>query len=142
MNANMRLIRARNRSRNGFALQESMMAVALALAGVAGMAQLLATVACERRTARQHAAAVQEAGNLMEDLASRRWNEISTEKLASAGLSEPCRRALPGATLRVEVSSEDQDGKRIHVCIGWRTASGEAAEELTAWKFHGQEAKR
>jgi hypothetical protein len=119
-----------------------MMAITLAMAGVAGLAQLLATVACDRRTARQHIVAVQEAGNLMEDLASRGWDEVSTEKLASAGLSEPCRRALPGATLRVDVSAEDQDSKRIHLRIGWRNASGEAAEELTAWKFHGQEAKR
>jgi Tfp pilus assembly protein PilV len=131
------------RDRSGFVLQEAMMAVALALAGVVGVAHLLGIVAQQRRTARQQAAAVGEAGNLMEDLASRRWNEITPQHAASLGLSEECRRALADGNLQVDVVSEDQDSKRISIRIDWRTASGRRGEpvRLVGWRFRDEEAR-
>lgn len=138
MNAN---IHARRRS--GFLLQEAMMAVALALAGVVGIAQLLGMVAQQRRTAQQQVAAAGEAGNLMEDLASRRWNEITPQYAASLKLTEDCRRILPDGKLQVDVVSEDQDAKRISIRIDWQTASGQRGEpvRLLAWRFRDQEAR-
>jgi Tfp pilus assembly protein PilV len=121
-----------------------MMAVALAMAGVVGLAHLLGLVASQRRTARQQATAVREAGNLMENLATRRWAQLSPDQMAKVRLSEDCLRCLPGATLRVDVNAEDQDTKRVRVEIGWRGASGRRVEpvRLTAWRFRDEEPRR
>jgi Tfp pilus assembly protein PilV len=128
--------------RAGFALPEAIMATALALAVLVGVAQLLAMVAGQRRLARQHAVAVLEAGNLMEQLMARPWPEIDPKTLAAVQLSEPCRQCLPEARLRVDVAPEDPDTKRIRIEIDWRTASGRPVEpiRLLGWKSRGEEA--
>jgi hypothetical protein len=117
------------------------MATVLATAALAGLAQLLGTVAQERRLARQQTVALREATNLMEDLASRGWDEIRPQGLASLGLSEECRRVLPDGKLQVEVTPEDQDAKRIRVQIDWRTPAGNRVEpvRLVAWKYRNEE---
>ena len=123
--------------RAGFLLHEAMMAVALALAGTLGVTQLLGMVAQQRRVGQQEAAAAFEAGNLMEDLAARPWDEVTPQLAASLSLSESCRRILPEGKLQVEVVAEDPGAKRIAVRIDWRTASGgrSAPVALTSWRF-------
>ncbi len=119
------------------------MAVALAMAGVVGLAHLLGVVASQRRTAGQQATAVREAGNLMEVLATRRSAQLSPDEMVKVRLSEDCLRSLPDATLRVNVNSEDQETKRVSVEIAWRGASGRQVEpvRLTAWRFRDEEAR-
>ena len=87
--------------KKGFLLQDAMMAVALAMAGVVGLAHLLGVVASQRRTAGQQATAVREAGNLMEVLASAVRAQLSPDEMVKVRLSEDCLRSLPDATLRV-----------------------------------------
>lgn len=125
----------------GFILHETMMAMALTLALVVGIAQLLTMVAQQRRLARKYAVASQEAGNLMEDLVSRPWAETTAERLASVSLSPACRRCLPEAKLAVDVAGEGDDARRISVRIAWRRASGRAGEpvRLVGWKFRDLE---
>ena len=134
-------IRARRRS--GFVLHEAIMGVAMAMAGVVGIAHLLGMVAQERRTADQQAAAAGEAGNLMEDIASRRWSEITPQHAASLKLSNECSRVLPDGKLQVDVTAEDQDTKRITIRIDWRTVSGQRSEpvRLAIWRFRDEEAR-
>jgi Tfp pilus assembly protein PilV len=128
--------------RTGFILQEVLIAILIALAAMVGVAQLLAMVAQQRRLVQQRTVAVQEAGNLMEDFASRPWAEITAEKLADVRLSDACQRCLPDATLHVEVNSEDADSQRISIRIDWPTAAGSRGEpvRLVGWRFRDEEA--
>ena len=123
--------------RTGAVLHEALMAIAVAVAVLAGVAQLLALVAQQRRLGEQRTVAVREASNLMEDFVSRAWDEITGEKLAKTEVSEVCRRCLPDAQLRVEVSPEEDDSRRISIQINWRVATGRPGEpvRLVGWKF-------
>ena len=127
--------------REGFILHEVLIAILIVLAAMVGVAQLLALVAQQRRLAQQRTAAVREAGNLMEDLASRPWAEITVERLADVRLSDACQRRLPDATLHVEVHSEDADSQRISIRIDWPTGAGLRGEpvRLVAWRFRDEE---
>lgn len=117
------------------------MAIALAMAILAGLAQLLGMVAQQRRLAQQQVIAMAEAGNLMEDLASRHWNDIAPEQVASLALSEECQRSLPDGKLHVDVVAEDQDAKRISLRIDWLAASGRRGEpvRLVGWIYRNEE---
>jgi hypothetical protein len=123
--------------RGGAVLHEALMAIAVSVTVLAGVAQLLALVAQQRRLGEQRAVAVREASNLMEDFVSRAWDEITGEKLAQTKVSEVCRRCLPDPQLRVEVSPEPDDSRRISIQINWRTAAGRPGEpvRLVGWKF-------
>jgi hypothetical protein len=127
--------------RTGAVLHEALMAIALAVAVLAGVAQLLALVAQQRRLGEQRTVAVREASNLMEDYVSRAWDEITGEKLAKADVSEVCRRCLPEAQLHVEVSPEADDSRRISIQISWRATAGRPGEpvRLVGWKFRDEE---
>lgn len=127
----------------GFILKEAMMALALSLTLAVGVAQMLATVAQQRRSMKQVTAALGEAGNRMEELARRPWGETTPEHLASLGLSEEARQCLPGGKLHVEVADEDDDTRRISIRIDWRRPSGSRGEpvRLIAWKFRNGESR-
>lgn len=134
--------RAQARS-SGILLLEALIAVVLAAAVVVTVAQMLALVAQQRRGAQQRSVAAHEAGNLLEDFASRPWTELTAEHLATIPLSAECRQCLPDAALRVEVQAEPDDCKRIRVQIDWQAASGQRAEpvRLTAWRFRDEEGR-
>ncbi len=129
--------------RAGFAFYEAVMASALTLAAIAGVAHLLGVVTQQRRAAQEQSAALVEAGNLMEDLASRPWDELTPQRLAAVELSDQCRRRLPHGKLRLEVAAEDQDAKRIGIQIEWGATPGRtnAPVRLTAWRYRDQEAR-
>jgi type II secretory pathway pseudopilin PulG len=125
----------------GFILHESLMAIAMAMALVVGIAQLITLVTQQRRLARQSSVAMREAGNLMEDLVSRNWTETTAEKLASVELSDSARRCLPDAAVKVSVVSEDDDVRRIGIEIGWARTSEHRGRPvcLVGWKFRPEE---
>ena len=125
----------------GFILYETLMAVALAMALVVGIAQLLTMVAQQRRLARQYSVAVREAGNLLEDLVSRSWADTTAEQLASVDLSEACRRGLPDASLEVHVVPESDGARRIRIQIEWLRAGEHRGRPvcLVGWKFRHEE---
>ena len=120
----------------GFILHETIMAMALSLALVVGIAQLLTMVAQQRRLGRQYAVAVGEVGNLMEDLVSRRWADTTPERLADVRLSQACSRCLPEAKLQVDVADESDDVRRISIQIEWNSVPGHRGEpvRLVGWK--------
>ena len=128
---------SRTSARHGFILHEAMMAVGLAMALSVAAAQLLVLVAQQRRMARQYAAATREAGNLMENLLGRSWDDTTTEALASTQFSDEGRAQLPEASLSVDVADEDERVKRITLQIGWESGAGRAVESvrLVGWRF-------
>lgn len=131
----------RSHRQAGFVLQESIMAMALSMALIVGVAELLTMVAQQRRLARQQAVAVQEVGNLMEELVSRRWDDTTAVGVASAELSPQCNRCLPNAELALDVVDESDDIRQITVQIDWSDASGGRGRSvrLVGWKFREKE---
>ena len=129
--------------RAGFVMQEAVLALGVAIVVIVGVAQLLAAVSRQCRLAQQRAVVVQEAGNVLEDLMSRTWEQITEEQLAAVKLSEDCRRWLPDAALRVELNSEDEDTKRISVHIDWQPAAGQPgrAVGVSGWKVRAEEVR-
>ncbi len=125
------------RKKNGFILHEAMMAVGLAMALIVGATQLLLMATQQRRLARQYTIAAQEAGNLMEHVVSRAWENTTPEKLASIALPDTCTTHLPGADLSVEVADEDNATKRITIAIQWQSAHERAPDSvrLVGWKL-------
>jgi len=134
----------RHHQRGGATVPEAIVGMVIAIAVLAAVAQWLALASQQRRVAAQRAAAVREAGNLMEDVMSRPWADVTTEKLAAVTLSDACQRSLPGSRLQVAVASEDEStAKRIGIRIEWQNPSGQRGEpvRLTAWRFPDQEPK-
>lgn len=137
--------RTRRTQRGGATVAEAIVGLVIAVAVLAAVTQLLALASQQRRVAAQRAAAVREAGNLMEDLMSRPWADVTAEKLAAATLSESCQRSLPGGQLRVDVAAESESAaaKRIGIRIDWLNPAGQrgAPVRLTAWRYPDQEPK-
>ncbi|MGI6415395.1 MAG: hypothetical protein ACOX1P_06965 [Thermoguttaceae bacterium] len=129
-----------SKHKRGVLLYEAMMALALAMALSVGVAQILTVVANQRRLARQRAAAVLEAGNLMEQIAARPWEQAAPGQ-SPVSLSRVCRQWLPGAELKVEITGEEPDARRIRIEITWHDPSGQPAAPvcLAGWKFPAKE---
>lgn len=136
--------RYRPGDRRGATVSEAIVGMVIAIAVLAAVTQLLALASHQQRIAAQRAVAVREAGNLMEDLMSRPWADVTAEKTAVIALSDSCRETLPGGRLQVSVASEDQPAaKRIGIRIDWQNPSGQRGEpvRLSAWRYPDQEPK-
>jgi Tfp pilus assembly protein PilV len=137
--------RVRRRAPAGVAVVEAIVALVIALAVLATVGQLLALAAGQRRAAAERAAAVREAGNLMEEVMARPWAQITPDNLAELSLSESCRQRLPGAQLQWETTIEDEPAgaKRISVRIDWQDRAGQRGEpvRLVAWRYPDEEPK-
>ena len=100
--------------------------------------QLLAATAVQRRVIDQRQFALTEVENTMERLAARPWNEL-TVQTAAARLSPAARGRLPGAELKVEVttSSAEPLAKRIAVSLRWHDRSGQFGKPVTlvTWRW-------
>ena len=132
------------RKRNGATIQEALVAILIVAAVLLGVAQLLAMVASQQRNAQQRSLAAREAGNLMEDLMTRPWGDLTPDSLAEIQLSDPCRQRLPDAELKIEVGAEDDTNqiRRIDIRIDWANAADQRCDpiRLVAWRFHDEEA--
>jgi len=131
--------------RRGATIVEATIAFAISIAVLAGVTQLVALTSNQWRASELRTTAVREAGNLMEDLMSRPWADITAEDLAAVEPSDWCRQTLPDARIRVELNSEGEDDeiKRIGILVDWRNAAGDRAEpvRLVAWRFHDEESE-
>ncbi len=74
----------------------------------------------------------------MERLAARPWNEL-TPQTAAAQLSPAVRSRLPGAELKVEVTTSPAEplAKRIAVTLCWKDHSGQFTKPVTivTWRW-------
>ncbi len=132
---------SRAHRQTGFILKETIMALALSTTLVVGAAELLVTVAHQRCAASRHFLAVREAGNLMEEFASRPWADLTEERLSAADLSDECRCCLPDAKLHVQLAEDGEDARRIELAISWRRTAASRGEpvRLVGWKFREEE---
>jgi hypothetical protein len=125
--------------RRGFAVTELVVAGALLGALLAVCLQLLAATAAQRRAAAQRQLAILEAGNVMERLAARPWAELTPQAVAAVQLAPSVRDRLPGAELKVEVStpSAEPGAKRIVVSLHWQDRAGQSVSpvKITTWRW-------
>lgn len=136
-------IRRTRHKRRGATIGEATIAIGLSVVVLGGVAQLVSVTSNQQRISEQRAAAVREVGNLMEDLMSRSWTDVTPEKMAEVEPSEWCRQTLPDATLGVDVKSEGESDevKRISIQIDWRNTVGDRGEpvRLVAWRYRYEE---
>lgn len=134
-----RVKRRRARRRRGFNLTELIVACAIAVAAMVGIAQLMYQVSRQYQLAERRHMVALEAANIMEDLMSRPWDEITAEKLPAIELSAACLQAAPDAQLQLEIAPDQvaQEARRLTVRIYWITRGSQAAEpiQLVAWRY-------
>ncbi len=129
--------------RRGATIGEAAIAIGLSAVVLGGVAQLVAVASNQQRISERRRAAVREVGNLMEDLMSRVWTDVTPENMSAVEPSKWCRQTLPDARLSVDVNSESEEdeGKRISIQIDWQNASGARGEpvRLVAWRYRYEE---
>lgn len=124
--------------RRGTITHEATMAIVLATAAIVGTAQILAVVSHQHRDLDRRSMATREAGNLMEEIAAKPWNEVTQDSLASLALSDECQSILREPRLMIEVAEEaERDGKQISVEIDWFSSQEQRVEplRLVAWRY-------
>ena len=93
----------------------------------------------ERQLVDRRAAALIEAGNLLDELTNRPWDDITEPFLQSVPLSAEAAELLPNAKLEITLRQPEDDStaKQIGVSIVWQGNRGvqEGSVKLTAWKF-------
>jgi hypothetical protein len=126
-------------NRRGLSMAEMIVTIAVTSVAMIGGMQMIALSGRQFRAIEDRRLAGLEAGNLMEQVMLRPWEELTAEQLASLELSEACRQALPDVQLRISVDAGDAvpAAKRITIEIGWRVNAAHrgAPVRLVAWRF-------
>jgi prepilin-type N-terminal cleavage/methylation domain-containing protein len=126
-------------ARRGLSMAEVLVAVAVAsVVMVCGM-QLMFVAHRQGRTVDAQRVAWLEAGNLMEHVMARPWEDMHPDVLSSLALSDACRQALPDAILRVDALPDDTDPTALQITIEiqWRADASRPAVpvRLVAWRY-------
>ena len=105
--------------------------------------QLCVATTAQRRVAAQRQCATVELANVMERVAARPWNELTAAALAAERLSPSAGGQLPGAELKIDVSTPagEPEAKRLVASIVWREPNGRPLQPLTltTWRYrHGE----
>ena len=131
-------------ARRGSLLAEVAMSAAMLMIAMALTVKVLGWVGVERRVWDRRQWAAQEAANLMEQITSRPFGDVTAEIGQELSLSPEARRLLPDAELKVEVGENDQAGgagsKRVALQLRWHNRSGEwdAPVRLVSWIYRGR----
>lgn len=126
-------------TRRGMTLME--LAVAGVLLGTLLVVclQLLQATAAQRRNTDQRQLALIELGNVLERLSARPWAELTPKSVAGEKPSAWLGNRLPGAELKVEVttSASEPGAKRIVVSLRWQERGGRYLPpvRITTWRF-------
>lgn len=132
--------------RRGFTLTETLVAgVILATAATVAM-QMLVAAAGQRRSLDARQAALIEAGNVMERLAAKSWEELDAAELSKLTLGERAVQALPSGKLEIQIepiAAQPDDklpaAKRLTVAVSYG-GEGEGTQKarevrLVAWRY-------
>ena len=117
------------------------LAIAVALTGalLATSTQVLKWTLSQRQSADRRAAALVEAGNVLDKLTRLPWEEATSERLQAVELSPEAAALLPEAKLNVALQEADDEvrSKRLTVTIDWQGNHGqrEGPVRLTAWMY-------
>ncbi len=131
-------------ARRGFSLLELAVAGALLGALLVVCLQLIGAMAAQRRAADQRRLAVVEVGNILERLAARPWDELTSKNVGQEmeekeKLSPQAASRLPGAELKIEVTqpAKEPDARRIVVSLRWQDAAGVLLPpvRIATWRY-------
>jgi len=136
----MNSLRARQTSsRKGFTIAELVVAIAIGVAAMSCIAQLLYQATRQAQAAARRQVVSLEVANIMEQLMVRSWQEITAANAPEVELSEACRQVLPEARLQLEILPEDDEleARRITVTVSGAMAGGQVDQSvrLTAWRY-------
>ena len=130
-------------ARAGFTLFEMFVAVVVFGTALLTFLPMMQAVGNQQRLTEQRLLALREAENLLEQLAPRKWSELTTEELGKLSLSDNVKSRLPHAGLKVEVAepAEPLSSKRVAVQLSWTPHAGQAPQSvrLAAWFFRTEE---
>jgi type II secretory pathway pseudopilin PulG len=120
------------------------MIVAMILLGAAMsiIVPTLGWMGVQNRVSLQRQEAVQGLHNLMDELTTRPYAELTPDAAAQIELPDALKTQLPGAKLQVEITETQPAAKRIQARLTWNQRNGSplAPIRLTAW-VHGREGK-
>lgn len=129
----------------GTTITEAVATVALAMMVVVGVSQLLNLVARQWSSAEQRSLALREASNVLEDLLSCPWAELTASQPAAREVSSSAQLLLPQARLAVTAGPEakQSDAWKIRVEVSWLDQSGRRSPpvQLTAWRYRTEEVR-
>ena len=129
---------------HGFTLLEVVIAGTLLAAVLIVSARMVWSMARQREAILDRQTALAEAGNVMERLFSRPWDELSDEALKELRPSDDFQQALPGGKLSIELSTLPQvpAAKRILVKVSWIRGpqQPDRSVQLVALKYQVQPA--
>lgn len=129
------------RSASGFSLVELIVALVLLGTVMSIVVPALGWMGHLNRHSLQRQEAIQGLGNLMDELTSRPYEELTSEAAANVELPPALKDQLPGATLQVEIQEAEPKAKRIRLELGWNQRNGRplAPMRLTAWVYEREE---
>ena len=142
----MHFLSVTRRKRKGTLLAEASMACVIAAVATVGVLQLVFMANQQLRKRENHTLIVREVGNLMEDLCSRSWDELSADDPPVVGLSEVLRKRVPDATLLVDIRREEDRPASLRITLRVEppplsnVAMGPV--QLVAWRERFEEGER
>jgi prepilin-type N-terminal cleavage/methylation domain-containing protein len=141
----------RTNHRNGMTVLEVTIALAVLAMGLVLTAEVLTACARQRLAVDQQLLAQFEASNVLEHVASLRYEEVTSDAVQSIQPSSQLLAALPEAKVSVAVNESDGSNpsdadlphKHIAVEVSWPTSDGLLQKvRLTAWKYPAAEARQ
>ncbi|MGW8256392.1 MAG: type IV pilus modification PilV family protein [Thermoguttaceae bacterium] len=126
-------------TRRGMLLLELIVAAVLLSAFATVCVHYFAVAAVQRRVLVQRQTALQEAANVMEQLASLAWSDLTAERVSKISLAPEIQKYLPEAALKIELAEEKAGppAKRITVLIRWKAQNNLWLQpvRLVAWRY-------
>ncbi len=111
-------------ARRGFTLIEMAIGALLFAVVMSLTVQVLAWSASERRVSERRQRALYEATNILERLASLPKDDLSSESVKGAKLSDETRKALPGGELKVNYTEAVDGLNRLTVEVHYLDRAG------------------
>lgn len=131
------------RLRQGTVIYEAVIAIMLATAVIVGVTEVMVVVAKQRREVARRTTARREAGNLMEEMMTRNWDQLVVDAETELALSEGAKRQLPAAngTMHVAAVDDDTAAKRVSIRIAWGEQRNVDRQSLllVTWRYRPEE---
>jgi len=133
------------RRRDGLSMTEMLVTIAITTVAMVGGVQIMSLANRQCKAVECRRVAGLEAGNIMEQIMTRPWEDIAPGQESICELSEACRQTLPDAKLRIAVEAEAADPgvRHITVEIDWQANAIHRGGpvRLVAWRYLNKEAR-
>ncbi len=132
------------RDRRGYTIVELVVTSILLGAVFSSLAPILGSVNRLRQSGERRQLALLEVANLMEELSTRPWAQLTAEGTEGIVLSDAVAAALPDAELAIRITPEDSEVaadaievRRIEISLRWREQGEQfiAPVRLVTWRY-------